>query len=124
MFAYAVAAGRIVMPAFFGLLEHGWGRTQKTLLTTGGFFWGVLSGFAIGLAYYIWLRDITWACQYGAFASATISLGISAVQRAQGGGRKTDEPPKSTEWAVKLTAILTVIFLFVLVALRTAGMIY
>ncbi|MBM5805997.1 MAG: sodium:solute symporter family protein [Candidatus Verstraetearchaeota archaeon] len=124
MFAYAVAAGGIIMPAFFTLLEHAWGRTQKTLLTTGGFFWGVLVGFAVGLGYYLFLRDITWACQYGAFASAVVSLGLSAVQRAQGGGRKTDEPPKSTEWAVKLTAILTVIFLFALVALRTSGMIY
>lgn len=124
MFSYAVAAGGLVMPAFFTLLEHGWGRTQKTLLTTGGFFWGVLTGFAVALAYYLITSDITWACQYGAFASAVVSLGLSAVQRAMGGGRKTDELPKSSEWAVKTVAILTVIFLLALVALRTLGMIY
>jgi Na+/proline symporter len=124
MFAYSVAAGGIVMPGFFTLLEHCWGRTQRTLLTTGGFFWGVLAGFAVALGYYLTTRDVTWACQYGAFVSAIASLGISGVQRLRGVGRKTEEPPKRTEWAVRLTAILTVIFLFALVALRTLGVIY
>jgi len=124
MFSYAVAAGGIVMPGFFTLLEHCWGRTRRTLLTPDGFFWGVITGFAVALGYYLTTRDITWACQYGAFVSAIASLGISAVQRLRGVVRETEEPPKRTEWAVRLIAVLTVIFLFVLVALRALRMIY
>jgi hypothetical protein len=125
MFAYAVGAGGIIMPCFFTYLEHCWGRTQRTLLTTGGFFWGVLVGFITSLGYYLLTKDITWACQFGALFSALLSLVISAIQRATRKEKVVEEqPPKRTEGAIKVIAWLTVLFLLILVVGRLMNIIY
>lgn len=122
MFAYAIAAGGIIMPACFAYIEHLWGRSRKTLLTPDGFFWGCVSGFIAGLAwYFVTAGDITWACQFGAVISGTLALGISAVQRM-----RIKEPTTLTrsEKMVRVTALLLTISVGILVGLRIAGIIW
>ena len=122
-FAYAIAAGGIILPSFYTYLEHLWGRTKRTLLTPDGYFWGCVIGFISALAwYFITGGDVTWACPFGALFSGVFSLGISALQRIK--SRESLPPLTRSEKWVRAVAILVLIPIIIAVPLRIAGIIW